>query len=78
MGNTTSDETIYNNLGNGFVIAYENPYPEYKLYKTMPCGHQGLLIGNKWVCQTCWGYEVAGGMKVLANEAPVRETQSNE
>ena len=57
MNTTTADETIYNNLENGFVISYENPCPEYTLYKKMPCGHLGLWICNKWVCQTCWGYE---------------------
>jgi len=55
--NTTADESIYNNLENGFVVKYENPNPAYKLWKPMPCGHLGLWIGNKWVCQTCWGYE---------------------
>ena len=55
--NDTSCELIYDNLGNGFVIRYENPNPTYKVYKTMLCGHSGLLIGNKWVCQTCWSYE---------------------
>jgi len=57
MKETTADETIYNNLENGFVIQYENPHPECKFYKRMPCGHLGLWIGNKWVCQVCWGFE---------------------
>jgi len=57
MASTTADETIYNNLENGFVIRQENPHPEVKLYKRMPCGHLGLWVVDKWVCQTCWGYE---------------------
>lgn len=57
MNETTADETIWNNLENGFVVRYENPYPKYKLYKNMPCGHLGLWVGDKWVCQTCWSYE---------------------
>ena len=61
MGDTASNETIYNNLENGFVIAYENPHPEYKLWKIMPCGHQGLWIIDKWVCQTCYSYEKLTG-----------------
>ena len=57
MASTTSDERIYYNGGNGFVGRFENPHPEYKLYKKMPCGHQGLWVYDRWVCQTCWGYE---------------------
>ena len=57
MLSTTSDERIYYNNGNSFVTRFENPQPEYKLWKKLPCGHQGLWIYDKWVCQTCWGYE---------------------
>ena len=52
---TTSDERIYYNYGDGFVIRLENPHP--LLYKEMPCGHQGLWVYDRWVCQTCWSYE---------------------
>jgi len=58
MNYTTSDERIYYNYGDGFVGSFENPHPEYKLGKTMPCGHQGLWVIDRWVCQTCWGYEI--------------------
>jgi len=57
MGSTTSNETIYYNYGDGFVGIFENPSPGNKLYKMMPCGHLGLWIIDRWVCQTCWGWE---------------------
>lgn len=58
MNETTSDETIYCNLGNGFIAVGENPHPQYKVWVTMPCGHQGLLLNDRFVCQTCWGYSL--------------------
>ena len=65
MNDTTSDETIYYNMGNGFVAVGRNPYPDYKLYKEMPCGHLGLWLYDRWVCQTCWGYEMPRSQSVM-------------
>lgn len=42
-------------LGYSFRI----PEPEITVTKKMPCGHLGLLIWDKWVCQTCTGWELA-------------------
>lgn len=38
--------------------SYRIPIPEYILYKAMPCGHLGMLINNKWVCQTCLSWKL--------------------
>jgi len=56
MAETTSKDTCWDNLENGFAV--EIPMiAEPHIFKTMPCGHSGLLIGNKFVCQTCWGWQ---------------------
>ena len=60
MISTTSDERIYYNMGNGFVTELENPHPECKLYKKMPCGHQGL-----WVYDRCGYARLVGVMRSL-------------
>lgn len=39
-------------------IAYLIPAPKVRIYKEMPCGHSGILIGDKWVCQTCISWEL--------------------
>ena len=41
----------------GFVVVV--PTPENIITKTMSCGHLGMLVKDKWVCQTCWGWELA-------------------
>ncbi len=54
---TTADDTYWFNDGNGFAyhcIGKPNPL----IVKKMPCGHMGLLIKDRFVCQVCWSYEV--------------------
>jgi len=67
MSNITSDETICYNYGDGFVGFSENPHPEYKIWKEMPCGHSGLWLFDRWVCQTCWGYEKLYNQREVIN-----------
>ncbi len=40
-------------------FSYRIPSPETVLMKKMPCSHYGILLDNKWVCQTCVSWELA-------------------
>jgi hypothetical protein len=33
------------------------PEPKEIFLRMMPCGHLGVKIKDKWVCQTCCGWE---------------------
>jgi hypothetical protein len=39
----------------GFIVVV--PRPDRVIMKTMPCGHLGMLVKDKWVCQICGGWE---------------------
>ena len=39
----------YTGLGYSVIV----PTPKKIITKTMPCGHLGVLVKDKWVCQTC-------------------------
>ena len=49
---TTSVDTVYYN---GFKVLMPGIV---RITKMMSCGHLGLFLGDRWTCQTCWGFEL--------------------
>jgi len=54
---STSKCGTWYSTGMGYAVIV--PDPKEVFIKTMPCGHTGILIMDKWVCQTCMGWELA-------------------
>lgn len=57
MAEITSVDTVWYNAGLGFAYKLLDPSPNYHLTKMMPCGHTGLWVVDRWVCQTCWSWQ---------------------
>ncbi len=55
---TTGSMAVYYSFGDGRVGVFIDRNPTSQLWKVMPCGHSGLLVHDKWVCQVCWSWEV--------------------
>lgn len=53
---TTAKNTAYYSK-DGF--AYEIPFDySFVWSKAMPCGHYGLWVKDRWVCQTCFSWQL--------------------
>jgi hypothetical protein len=54
---TTADDTVWWNNGEGRAFKIEDPNPGQRFIKSLPCGHWGLWVFDRWVCQVCWSWE---------------------